>query len=142
MKTKMLSAFMLFAFSCLLGEAAELYKGPIAKWQPVSGGKVYRFTPPESSYAEGGEVSFELSVGWRSVVQKRPDYPWSGVIVTGVANDSQGRKLHQGLLRYGARLPSLQIMRMTRKIFQIHLISRRFLYASIFAKREASNLIY
>ena len=94
MKTKMLSAFMLFAFSCLVGEAAELYKGPIAKWQPVSGGKVYRFTPPESSYAEGGEVSFELSVGWRSVVQKRPDYQWSGVIVTGVANDSQGRKLH------------------------------------------------
>jgi hypothetical protein len=94
MKTRKLSAFALLAFFCLAGEAAELFKGRISEWKPVAGGKVYRFAPPEASYAEGGELTFEFSVGWSGVVQKRPEYPWSGVMVTCVAIDPQGRKLH------------------------------------------------
>ena len=81
-------------FWCTAVCAAELFNGPLSKWKPIAGGRVMRFVPPAETYAQGGEVSFELSVGWSDVVQERPEYQWSGVMVTCVAVDPQGRRVH------------------------------------------------
>lgn len=82
-----------FAAFALDAESGVLYSGPISGWKPVSGGKVMRFAPPRTSYANGGEIVMDVEVGWRDVVKDRPEYQWSGVLATGTAIDPRGRKV-------------------------------------------------
>lgn len=96
MKTKISIAILSsFALSCCFASGAqELFNGSMTSWKSVSGGLVRRFVPEPGSYAKGGEIRFELTAGWKDIVKLRPDYPWSGVVVTCTAIDQEGRRLH------------------------------------------------